>query len=204
MRSQGRRPCIAPALFRSPQRGEWVSTKLTARSKGSAGVLVAAALRHGLAAPHGGAGDRVIELCKERVLAFCHSGIVPGGALILSVYMHTGAGLTEEKSSQHDWLVANFPGTTVYHRWRLPGGPKQLEDSGWVRDVGGFAVAPQLATVTPSHRVIDFFAVSRDLAGVCEATTQISQHIALHRPVRIVVSTRLTQPKQRVMNRPKP
>ena len=49
-------------------------------------------------------------------------------------------------------------------------------------------VAPQLATVTPSHRVIDFFVVFRDLAGACDATTQISQHIAPHRPVRIVVS----------------
>ena len=37
--------------------------------------------------------------------------------------------------------------------------PKQLEDSGWVRAVGGFVVAPQLATVTPSHPVIDFFVV---------------------------------------------
>ena len=82
--------------------------------------------------------------------------------------------------------------------------PKQLEDSGWVRAVGGFVVAPQLATVTPSHRVNDSFVVSRDLAGACEATTHISQHIAPHRPVRIAVSTRLIQPKKRVMSRPKP
>ena len=69
--------------------------------------------------------------------------------------------------------------------------PKQLEDSGWVRAVGGFVVAPQLATVTPSHRVIDFFVVSRDLASACEATTHLSHHIAPHRPVRILVSTRV-------------
>ena len=60
----------------------------------------------------------------------------------------------------------------------------------------------QLATVAPSHRVIDFFVVSRDLAGAREATTHISRHIAPHRPVRIVVSTLLTQPKRRVMSRP--
>ena len=64
--------------------------------------------------------------------------------------------------------------------------PKQLEDSGWVRAAGGFVVAPRLATVTPSHRVIDFFVVSRDLAGACGGTTHVSQHIAPRRPVRIV------------------
>ena len=34
------------------------------------GVMVAAALRHCLATPHSGAGDRGTELCKVRVLAF--------------------------------------------------------------------------------------------------------------------------------------
>ena len=58
--------------------------------------MVAAALRHGQATPHGGAGDRGIELCKGRVLAFYHNDMMPNGALILSVYMHTGAGLTQE------------------------------------------------------------------------------------------------------------
>ena len=38
--------------------------------------------------------------------------------------------------------------------------------------------------------------VSRELAGMCEATTRISQHIAPRRPVRIVVSTGLIQPKK--------
>ena len=47
MRLQGWRAGVAPVVFRSPH-GEWVSTKHTARSKGSAGVMVAAALRHGL------------------------------------------------------------------------------------------------------------------------------------------------------------
>ena len=62
----------------------------------------------------------------------------------------------------------------------------------------------QLATVTPSHRVIDFFFVSRDFAGACEATTHLSLFIARHRPVIILVSTLLIQPRKRVMNRPKP
>ena len=44
MRSQGRRACA---------HGEWVSNKQTACSKGRAGVVVAVALRHGLATPHG-------------------------------------------------------------------------------------------------------------------------------------------------------
>ena len=73
-----------------------------------------------------------------------------------------------------------------------------------MRAVGGFVLAPQLATVTPSHRVTDFFVLSRDLAGACEATTHLSHHITHHRPVRILVSTRLIQPRTRVINRPKP
>ena len=67
-----------------------------------------------------------------------------------------------------------------------------------------FIVAPQLATVTPSHRVIDFSVVSRDLAGACEGATQISEHNAPRRPVRTVDYTRLIHPKKRVMSRPKP
>ena len=206
MRLQGWRACIAPALFRSPQHGEWASTKQTPRSKGSAGVTVAAVLLHVLVTPHGGAGDRSIELCKGRVLAFYHSGTVPGGVLVLSVYMHTGEGLTQENwqilSTIGQWLISQALPFIIGGDCQLE--PKQLEDSGWVRAVGGFVVAPQLATVTPSHWVIDFFVVSRDLAGACEAVTHLSHHVALHRPVRIVVSTRLIQPKQRAMNRPKP
>ena len=79
MGSQVWRAYIAPALFGSSQHGEWVSTMQTARSKGSAEVMVAVALRHGLATPHCGAGDRGIELCKGRVLAHFHSGSAPGG-----------------------------------------------------------------------------------------------------------------------------
>ena len=117
--------------------------------------MVAAALRHGLATPHGCVGDRGIELCKRRVLALYHSGIVPGGALILSVYMYIGAGLTRE-----NWQILSTTGQWITSQALLfiIGGdfqvePKQLEHSCWVRAV----VAPQLATVTPSHRVIDFF-----------------------------------------------
>ena len=165
------------------------STKQTARSKGSAGVVVAAALLHGLATPDGGAGDRGIELCKGRVLAFHHSGIVPGGALVLSVYMHKGAGLTQDNwqiiSTIGLWLTSQALPFVIGGDFQVE--PKQLEGSGWVRAVGGFVVAALLGTVTPTYRVTAFFVVSRDVAGACEATTHISQHIA-HRPVRILVS----------------
>ena len=53
-------------------------------------------------------------------------------------------------------------------------------------------------------KVIDFFVVSRDIAGACEATTHLSHHVAPHRPVRIFVSARLIQPNKWAMNRPKP
>ena len=58
--------------------------------------MVAAAVLRGLATPHGSAGDGGIKLWKRRVLALYCNDIEPGGALILSVYMHTGAGLTQE------------------------------------------------------------------------------------------------------------
>ena len=152
--------------------------------------------QHRLSTPFGGASS----FCKERVLVLNRSGIVPGGALILSVSMHTGAGLTQE-----NWQILRMVRQCLTSQ-ALPfvvgGGfqvePKQLEDS-----VGGFVVAPQLATVTPSHRVVDFF-VFGDLATACEATTQISEHIAPHRPARFAVSTRLFQPRKHVMNRPNP
>ena len=100
--------------------------------------MVAAALRHGLATPHGGVGDRGIDrgidFCKERVLVLCDSGIVLGGALL---HMHTGAGLTQE-----NWQILSTTGQALPF---IVGGhfqvdPKQLEESGWVRAVGGFVV----------------------------------------------------------------
>ena len=90
--------------------------------QGKRGVMVAAALRHGLAT-HCGVGDSGIELCRLCVLAFYRSGIVPGGALILSVYMHIGAGLTQD-----NWQI-------------LPGfGPGALACPGSRRSAGGVDV----------------------------------------------------------------
>ena len=116
-----------------------------------------AALRHRLATPHGGVGDRGIELCRGRVLAFHHSGIVPGGALILSVYMHTGAGLTQE-----NWQILSTVGQRITSQ-ALPfviGGdfqvePKQLEDSGWRRRwLRGGAAAHNGHAVASGHRFL--------------------------------------------------
>ena len=43
-------------------------------------------------------------------------------------------------------------------------------------------ISDAISAYNDAHRVIDFFVVSPDLAGACEATAHISQHIALHRP----------------------
>ena len=111
-----------------------------------------------------------IELCKWRVFVLFHSGTTRGGALILSVYMHTQARLTQENwqilSTIGWWLAFQALPFIIGGHFQVE--PWQLEGSGWVRAVCGFVVAPQLATVTPSHRVIDFFVVSRDLASACE------------------------------------
>ena len=125
--------------------------------------MVPAALRDMAWRRHTGVrADRGIKLCKERVLELYHSGIVPGGALLLSVYMH--------RFRSHSGELTN-----AQHSWPVIGGDfqadlKQLDERGWLRAVGGFVGAPQLATVTPSHRVIDSVVVSQDLAGASEAT----------------------------------
>ena len=75
----------------------------------------------------------------------------------------------------------------VHHRGRLE--PQQLENSGWVRAVGG-VVAVQLATdghaVTSSHQLLHLQIRCR----------RMSEHVTLHRPVKIVV-TRHFQPRKR-------
>ena len=175
MRSQCWRACILLALFRSPKHGEWVADKQMAR-KGSAGVVVAASLQHGLATPYGGGGQGHRAGQEARAL--------------FPLYVHTGAGLTQENwqslSTIDQWLTSQALPLVIGGDFQVE--PKQLEDSGWVRTVCGFVEA-KLATVTPSHRVIDFFVVSREHAGAWEATSHISHHIAPLRPVRIVVST---------------
>ena len=56
------------------------------------------------------------------------------GAGSLSVHAHRSRAHPRKLANpQHDWPVANLPGTAVHHGWRLPGGAKQREDSGWVR-----------------------------------------------------------------------
>ena len=143
MRLQGWRACVAPAPFRSPQS---VSTKQTARSKGTAGVMVTAALRHGL-------GDAARRCWRQgHRAAFHHSGIVPGGAGSFGLHAHWSRARPGTLANpQHDRPVDHLPRhcrspSVATSRW-----PEQLEDSGWVRAAGGFVVAPQLATVTPPH-----------------------------------------------------
>ena len=72
-------------------------------------VTVAAASRHGLATPHGGAGDIGIELWKGRVLVLYHNGPVPGGALILSVFTCTlGLGSPRKTGESSVRLASGF------------------------------------------------------------------------------------------------
>ena len=155
----------ACGLFRSPQHGKWMANKQKARSKG---VVVAAALRHGLSTLCGGAGDRSIELCKGARARFLPQWHSMWSFAYLSLHAHSG------RAHPENWQILS----TIGH-WltslALPiiGGdfpvePEQLEDSVWVLAVGVFVVAPKLATVTPSH--IDFFVVSRDLVGRAKRT----------------------------------
>ena len=64
MRSQGWRACSASAL--SSQHGEWSPPSRRRAAKEARGSWLQQ-LRHGLATPHSGVGDRGIEFCKGRV-----------------------------------------------------------------------------------------------------------------------------------------
>ena len=120
--------------------------RVTARTVGSAGVMVAAALRHG----------RPVE-----VLAIGASSC----ARIVCSFSTTAA------LFQAGPFFTQAPPFISGDNFQVQ--PKQLEGSGWGRAVGGFVVAPKLATITPSHRVIDLLIVTRDLAlhstGLSEA-----------------------------------
>ena len=92
---------------------------------------------------------------------------------VLFVHLHTVAGITQES-----WQLVTLVGQWLLSQAMpfIAGSHKsnpQLENSGWVR----------------AFVVIDFIMVSRDFAGFCQATTQIFEHVASRRPVKLVVST---------------
>ena len=109
-----RAPWVGWTLNRPSQHGEWVAKKKTARSKGSAAVMFAAALRYGLTTPCGGAVERVVSS--------------QGGSATQEIWQ-----LLSVVSQWRPFII----GGDVQVK------PQQLEHSGWVRAVGGFVVAPQ-------------------------------------------------------------
>ena len=167
MRSQGWRACVAPSLVAS---GSPPSRRRAARDARRSWLQ----RRCGMKTPHGGASDLGIELCK--LTCAC---VLPQRQCARrctdsrSVHAHRSRAHPGKLANpQHDRPVANLPGTTVYHRWRLPG-----------RAQAASAAARHGHAVASGHRFLR-----------CQATTQISHHIAPHRPVRIFVSGRLIQP----------
>ena len=118
--------------------------------------MVAAALRRGLST---GAGDRGIELSKGRVLALYHSGIFPGGALVLSAYLHTGVALTQENwqilSTIGQWLTSQalpfIVGGIFQVGAQAAGGQWMGARRRWLR---GGAAARHGHAVASSHRLL--------------------------------------------------
>ena len=137
--------------------------------------LPARAARHGCSGGMAWPRRTVVQV-KEASSCVRHCTTVvlyQGSTGSLSSHAHLGW------SHSGNWQIAlPFIIGGDFQGWvRAVGGssePKQLEDSGWVRAVGGFA------TVTPSHRVIDFFVVSRDVAGACDCVTQARQNRCVH------------------------
>ena len=148
MRSQGWRACIAPAIFWSVQHGEWVSTKQTARSKGSAGVMVVV-WRHRTVVLATGASSCARGVCSRSFTVHRSRSQITGKS---SVRLASGSPPRPCRSS----LEATS-------RWSLSG-RRMGARRRWLR--GGAAAR--------KGRVIGFFIVARDLAGACEAATHIS------------------------------
>ena len=163
MRSRGWRACIAPMLFLSLQHGEWFSTKQTAHSKGSEGGCSGDVVWPGDAA----------RWCRRQR----HRAVHGACACALPQWHCTRRGT--DSLSLHactlGWVSPMKTGSPS--SWRTADGCPLSVALWWCRS------SPR----SPPHLVIDFFVVSRDLASACEATTQISHHIAPLRPVRHVV-----------------
>ena len=113
----------------------------------------------------------------ETGIGLYRSSIVPGGALPLSIHsVHTGAGLTQESCQ-------------------------------WVITVGQWLVSQTMLFVVGGDfhvKTVNGCVQSAVSRGACEATTQISEHTAPRCRVKIVVSTRLFEPRKLAMNRRKP
>ena len=145
MWSQGWRASIMLALCR--WHGEWESNKQTARSTGSAGVMVAAAMRHVLATPCGAVqGPRACAVsqwhCSRR------------GAALFGVSAHRSRSHTRKLAcAQLNWPMADVPCTMPF----IMGSDIQVETK-------QLDETPKLATMNPSHCVVDCFFVCRDLA----------------------------------------
>ena len=135
------------------------------------------------------------------VCSFSLCGIVPNEALLLSVYMHTGAAFTQENwqilSTVGQWLASRA--LALHHRSDIQVAPKQLGGQ-WlgVRSqwLCGGAKARHRHTIASGHRLL------RRHSRPCRRVR--SDHADFGTHCTIVICTRLFQPRKLVMNSPKP
>ena len=112
-----------------------------------------------------------------------------GGFHLASGYLHSSVGITDKRNL--DWLQETATVLkTLSGPWILAADfnctEEQLNKTGWLKLVGGVSFSPQRSTC--KGRTIDFFVVSRDLAGAVVATSVIDDALfSPHLPARLYI-----------------
>ena len=111
--------------------------------------------------------DLLPDVLKARFTTKHVGAVCKGGFHLCSGYLHTGIGIQSKRNL--DWLQAAAGViSTLSGPWILAADfnctPQQLEATGWLKLVGGTIISPNHPTC--KNRVIDFFVVSSNLAGM--------------------------------------
>ncbi len=130
---------------------------------------------------------------------------VVGGTLLSSFYGLDGLGVAKQIPLWTDLaMVIRAIGLPfiILADWQVT--PRMLQDSGWLRVLGGTVIAPETATNLITKRCIDYAVVSAELAPLVESVDVVyGARFSPHAPVRLSMKcpralgkvTRLTSPK---------
>ena len=127
------------------------------------------------------------EELRARFTAKHIGAVCKGGFHLCSGYLHTAVGIGHKLNL--DWLQAAAGVlSTLKGPWILAADfnctPQQLTDTGWLAVVGGVIFAPNQPTC--KNRVIDFFVVSANLAGMVAGAVTVGDALCKpHSPVRL-------------------
>ena len=151
----------------------------------SAGVAVACRNHVGLSESF--EDDKLPNELKGRFVVK-HAGMIcKGGIHIVSVYFHTVIGLHHQKNLDMMQAIGAVLATlkgpwVICADWQ--GTPEDLEQTGWMKMIGGVIVAPEMATC--HKRTIDFFVISEGLASSSRGAVTVGDALCKpHKPARL-------------------